>query len=170
MNNCFLMTLLTWKPRRWLAAVLVAVGTFLLLGLPTAVIPNPLFGRSVPPTEWALEVLVVTSVLSGLLFATYVRQDDVGTSGRDRPAEGGAVGAFLAYLAIGCPVCNKLALIALGSTGALRIFAPIQPYLAAAGIALLAVALVLRLRGELVCRYLPPQQPTEDRSETPSHL
>jgi hypothetical protein len=57
----------------------------------------------------------------------------------------------LAYLAIGCPVCNKFALLLLGTTGAMNLYAPIQPYLGAIGIALLAVALVVRLRGEVSC-------------------
>lgn len=175
-QNCFLATLLTWRPRRWAAAAIVALGTFLVLGLPTAVIPNPVFGREIPPTDWAFEVLVITSVLSGLLFATYVRNDtvrsDTGRNGttaqprNERAARGGAVGAFLAYLAIGCPVCNKLVLIALGSTGAVQFFAPVQPYLGAIGIAVLAVALIVRLRGELVCS-LPGRPRAESTPELP---
>lgn len=168
-QNCFLATLLTWRPRRWIAAAVVAAGTFLLLGLPTAVIPNPVFGREIPPTDWALEVLVVSSVLSGLLFATYIRNDTVSTIRDERPARGGAIGAFLAYLAIGCPVCNKLALIALGSTGAIQFFAPIQPYLGALGIVVLSWALIVRLRGELVCRLpAPAQRPTDERDSIAS--
>lgn len=180
-QNCFLATLLTWRPRRWAAAAIVALGTFLVLGLPTAVIPNPVFGREIPPTDWAFEVLVITSVLSGLLFATYVRNDSVrdDAAGNDpgsndttalprneRAARGGAVGAFLAYLAIGCPVCNKLVLIALGSTGAVQFFAPVQPYLGAIGIAVLAVALIVRLRGELVCS-LPGRPRADSAPELP---
>jgi hypothetical protein len=48
-------------------------------------------------------------------------------------------------------VCNKLALIALGYTGALQWFAPVQPVLAVAGIVLLAYALRRRLAGEIAC-------------------
>jgi hypothetical protein len=36
-------------------------------------VPTPLFGRAVPTTWWAWPLLVVSSVLSGLLLATYVR-------------------------------------------------------------------------------------------------
>lgn len=63
----------------------------------------------------------------------------------------GAVGGFLTYLAVGCPVCNKIALLALGYTGALQWFAPVQPVLAVAGVALLAYALRRRLAGEIAC-------------------
>ncbi len=48
-------------------------------------------------------------------------------------------------------MCNKVVLITLGATGAVRVFAPVQPYLAAAGIVALAWALLVRLRGEMAC-------------------
>jgi hypothetical protein len=160
-SNCLLATLLTWTTRRWLAAVTVAAGTFLLLGLPSAVIANPVFGRAIAPTPWAMQVLIATSVLAGLLAATYVRNEGhalvaspVRVLGTDqRPARRGAVGALLAYLAIGCPVCNKVVLLAMGSTGAVRLFAPVQPYLAAAGVIALSWALIVRLRAEATCAW-----------------
>ena len=128
------------------AGVAVAVATFAALGLSTSVIPNPIFGRSIPPTDWALEVLVVTSVLTGVLTATYVATPP--SHALDRR---GTAGALLAYFAIGCPVCNKLALLALGYTGAMTYFAPVQPFLAAAAVLLLGYALVQRLAGQVAC-------------------
>jgi hypothetical protein len=142
-----------------MVALVVAVATFVVLGLSTAVIPNPVFGRSIPPTSWAMNVLIATSVLTGLLTATYVAAST--PSGLDRK---GTLGAFLAYLAIGCPVCNKLALLALGTSGAVQFFAPMQPYLAAGGILALLWALSVRLRGEMTCGWTPPAL-----DETPSH-
>jgi hypothetical protein len=140
----------SWSLRRWIVAFLVAAATFLVLGMSTAVIPNPVFGRSIPPTSWAMNVLIATSVLTGLLTATYV---SAAPSGLDRK---GTLGAFLSYLAIGCPVCNKLALLALGTSGAVQFFAPMQPYLAAGGILALLWALSIRLRGEMSCAWSPP--------------
>ena len=163
-NNCFLAAFLTWSVRRWVVAVAVAAGTYLFFGLSTAVLANPVFGREIPPTTWAPEVLIITAILSGLLTATYVRNAgpapmrlkavDAATddpSARSRTARAGAAGSLMAYLAIGCPVCNKIALLLLGTTGALNLYAPIQPYLGAIGIALLSVALIVRLRGEVSC-------------------
>jgi hypothetical protein len=63
----------------------------------------------------------------------------------------GGAGAFLSFLAVGCPVCNKIALVALGYSGALQYFAPVQPYLALIGVGLLMYALRKRLTGELMC-------------------
>ncbi len=129
----------------------VAAGTVVIIGVPTALIATPWFGREIPPTWWAWPVLLTTAVLSGLVTATYVSSPRPDS---DRPADAsrpGAVGGLLAYLAVGCPVCNKVALLALGSAGALQWFAPLQPLLAAAGIALLGFALRRRLQGERAC-------------------
>ena len=53
--------------------------------------------------------------------------------------------------AVGCPVCNKLALLALGSSGAITWFAPVQPYLATVALLMTAGALLVRLRGQTLC-------------------
>lgn len=167
-NNCFLAAFLTWSVRRWVVAAAVALGTYLFFGLSTAVLENPVFGREIPPTPWSPNVLIATAILSGLLTATYVRNDgpapitldDVDVAPGARTAKAGAVGSLLAYLAIGCPVCNKIALLLLGTTGALNLYAPIQPYLGAIGIALLAIALVIRLRGEVSCATLAARRST----------
>jgi hypothetical protein len=167
-NRCFLAAFLTWSARRWLVAIGVAVGTYLFFGWSTAVLANPVFGREIPPTPWSPEVLLATAVLTGLLSATYVRNDGpallrvgpVEPAPGTRTARAGAIGSLLAYLAIGCPVCNKLALLLLGTTGALNLYAPIQPYLGAIGIGLLAVALVVRLRGEISCATLAAARTT----------
>jgi hypothetical protein len=71
----------------------------------------------------------------------------------------------LAFFAVGCPVCNKLALVALGYAGALRWFAPVQPFLAVGGVALLGWALRARLQGQLVC-----PAPTEPAPPVAEHL
>ncbi|MEX0847318.1 MAG: hypothetical protein WD023_06020 [Ilumatobacteraceae bacterium] len=147
--------MLTWPARRWLVAGGAAVGTALLIGLPTDVIPNPVFGRPVPVTWWSYPVLVVTAVLAGLVVATYVRDPataDPTTADLAEPTPRTAsVGGLLSFFAVGCPVCNKIVIVALGTTGARRWFEPVQPLLAAASIVLLAWALRSRLRAENAC-------------------
>ena len=139
----------SWGARRWAVAAAASVGTVLLVGIPTDVIPNPVFGRPVEVTWWSLPVLLVTGVLAGLLAATYVRDDAELLA--DRPARMGGVGGLLAYFAVGCPVCNKLVVLALGATGALEFFAPLQPALAVLGVVVLGVALRARLRAARSC-------------------
>ena len=70
-----LAELQSWTIRRWLVAAAAAMIVILLVGLPTDVIPNPVFGRPVAVTWWSYPVLVVTGMLGALLAATYVRDD-----------------------------------------------------------------------------------------------
>jgi hypothetical protein len=132
----------------------VAVGSSILTGLfislPTAIIKTPIFGREIEVTPWSVPVVIVTSILSGMLFATYIKMEQ--SIDEDRSLKVGGAGALFSFLAVGCPVCNKLVLIALGYSGAIQYFAPVQPYLAAAGILLLAYALRKRLIGESLCQ------------------
>ena len=146
-----------WTPRQAGVAVVTAVVVGLVIGVATVLIPNPVFARDIPPVWWNYPVWVLTSVLSGMLVATYVRPDAVGAGpSREealerRTSRMGMAGGVLACFAVGCPVCNKIALVALGYAGALTWFAPFQPLLAAGSVVLLAVALVVRLRGQAAC-------------------
>ena len=145
-----------WTSARWRFAAAMSTVSALAIGLPTDVIPNPVFGRQGTPVEpWAIPVLAVTAVLSGLLFATYVqagvadKTDDV--AALDRPSRFGSLGGLLSFFAVGCPICNKVVVIALGTSGALTWFAPVQPYLGVFALGLLAWALRIRLRGDVAC-------------------
>lgn len=141
----------SWNRQRWTVAVLAGVAAYFLMGLPTAVIDNPVFGRAVAVTPWSTPVLIVSSVLVGLIMATYVNPLQGGEMTIDRHGKISGVGGLLSFFAIGCPVCNKIVLLALGTSGALNFFAPLQPILAIAGVAFLAYALVQRLRNERSC-------------------
>ncbi len=143
-----------WSNRRWGAAIATAFVTVLVVAIPTAMIPTPIFGREVGVTWWSWPVLIVTAVLSGLVFATYVRER--GTTpdpklGEDRPSRFGVAGGVLTFFAVGCPVCNKIVLLTLGASGALQWFAPVQPLLAVAAMGLLGYSLKVRLAGERAC-------------------
>lgn len=148
----------TWSPRRWWIAVGAGLVTMLIVALPTAVIPNPIFGRSVETTWWSYPIVFITGILGGLLIATYIREPVPGGESTDndeqeadRPLTLGAIGGLISFFAVGCPVCNKIVLIALGASGAMTWFAPIQPFLAVASLVLMAWALRARLRGEIAC-------------------
>lgn len=132
-------------PRFMITFAAGALVTTILLGLPTDVIPNPWFGRMTPVESYAVPVLAATSVLSGLLVATWLGVDATSCPVRTGRTAGTAGGA-LAWLAIGCPVCNKLVLLLLGTSGALTWFAPLQPWLAALSVVLLAGTLAWRVR------------------------
>jgi hypothetical protein len=147
-------SLLTWSAL-W---TLVTLASF---GLVTAIIPNPVFGRGVPVEPFAVVVWLASAPLIGMVMATYfvpvpasgpVLLDNGQGPSNGKPSarrDGttmGSIGGFAAFLAIGCPTCNKIALLLLGASGATSVFAPIQPLIGAASLALLAGTLVWRLR------------------------
>ena len=149
-----------WSARRWGTAIAAAAAVALLVGLPTDVIPNPVFGRPVAVTWWSYPVLVITALLGGLLVATYTRKPASAASGAaagdalvddERSARTGGLGGLLSFFAVGCPVCNKLVIVALGTVGARRWFEPIQPLMAVISVVLLVVALRARLRNVTSC-------------------
>ncbi len=126
----------------------VAIAGF---GVVTAIIPNPIFGRGIPPEPFAIAVWLASAPLMGFVMATYVAPPPVVAAplaparGRDGTTAG-IVGGAVAFLAIGCPTCNKIALLVLGASGAVSVFGPIQPILGAASLALLAGTVAWRLR------------------------
>ena len=147
----------------WSAVALLA------FGLVAAIIPNPVFGRSIPPQPFAIAVWLASAPMMGLIAATYGLPGRVAAAamapiplgpgtpvplGRGVAAEPAArtsgstaatVGSVAAFLAIGCPLCNKIALLLLGASGALSVFAPLQPVIGAASLVLLAGTLAWRL-------------------------
>ena len=127
--------------RQWLVAAAATAVTAVLTGLPTDIVPNSFYRRMTPILWWNYPVWVATAVLAGLVFATYVEARPEGSS-----VGATASGGLLAFFAVGCPICNKLVVALIGVSGALSFFAPIQPYLALVGLALLTLSLILRLR------------------------
>ncbi|HKX67075.1 MAG TPA: hypothetical protein VJN29_07600, partial [Intrasporangium sp.] len=71
-----------------------------------------------------------------------------GTVGGDDSSVPTLSAAGLALFAVACPVCNKIVLVALGTSGALGVWAPLQPWLAMISLAALvgAVAYAARRR------------------------
>ncbi|EFE71876.1 integral membrane protein [Streptomyces viridosporus ATCC 14672] len=156
-------TLAAWQSPQWVAATAGAALTAVLVGVPTAVVPSPLFSRSVPVQWWNYPVLAATAVLGGLVLATFLRSPHgTGTDGSGAPEDHGdpsaktagrlgSAGGLLSLLAVGCPVCNKLVLVLLGTSGALTYWAPLQPLVAAVSLVLLAEAALRRLSPADAC-------------------
>ncbi|MFE0824521.1 hypothetical protein [Streptomyces sp. NPDC058847] len=145
--------LVSWRPAQWAAAGTGAVLTAVVVGVPTAVVPSPFFSRTVPVQWWNHPVLAATAVLAGLVLATFVRPPGALAAPRpDGPGSRlGPLGGVLSVLAVGCPVCNKVVLLLLGSSGALTYWAPLQPVVAVASLALLAEAALRRLSTAEAC-------------------
>ncbi|MCV7346004.1 hypothetical protein [Mycolicibacterium rhodesiae] len=120
------------------AAAVVAVA----VGVPSAMLANPFFVRMTPVPWWSYAVWALTAALSGVLAATYVNRRATVSAA---PGRAGILANIGSVLAVGCPLCNKLVVAALGVSGALTVWAPIQPLIAAASLALLGWALWRRL-------------------------
>jgi hypothetical protein len=139
------------------AAVLAACGTAVILGVPTDVIPTPWFSRQLPVDPYDVIVLVALSLITGALVATYAVTDDPAVATKRVGIGSGLLGWF----AISCPVCNKLVIAMIGTSGATSIVAPAQPALGGAAVVLAAAALAVRLRAirRNACR-LPSRRPS----------
>jgi hypothetical protein len=140
--------------RLLLAGAAAGVAALLFFGLGVGIIPNPVIYRMIDPEPFAIATWIVSAPLVGLIVATYlvpgrgpdgtVPLQEPTSSARDGTAAG-TIGGMATFFAIGCPLCNKIVLVLLGSSGAMSIFAPIQPFLGAASIVLLAGTLLWRL-------------------------
>ncbi len=133
------------SPRFWLVAAGGALLSLAVLGIPSAIIPNPIFGRTVPTRVSDVLIWLASAPLIGLTLATYVTRPHRSDHGHDGELRVG-LGSLAVFFAIGCPVCNKLVLLALGTSGALTIFAPIQPVIGVVSLGFLGATLAYRLR------------------------
>lgn len=115
----------------------LGVLAMIVMAVPTDVIDTPWFSREVPVRWWEYPTLVAIGALTALWFVIPVPQRGAGTA---------VGGVTLATFAIGCPVCNKLVLAAVGTTGALGLWAPVQPLLAALSVALMMALVLWRWR------------------------
>jgi hypothetical protein len=164
--------------RRFLGwAIAWSIVALVGLGIVAAIIPNPVFGRQIPPGAFAIGVWLVSAPLIGVIGATYssppagwaggpgvvalaprgaggaatavAARGGSGMGTMDAERRTGRLGTLAgvgAFLAIGCPVCNKVALVLLGAGGTMAIWAPLQPLIGAASVVLLAVTVGWRLR------------------------
>lgn len=130
-----------------------AAATLVVMGVVAVIIPNPVFSRVIPvrPQDYALWAF--TGVLVGLVVGSYA------VARESRQGEGKVLaGGVLSVLATGCPVCNKIVLVLLGTSGALTWFAPIQVYIGVLSLVLLGWTLRVRA-GALVGACAVPRRP-----------
>jgi len=106
----------------------VGAGAFLLFGVVTGLVPNPVYVRMVSRTPADYLFLTGTAAFAGAF--TYQRsltEDPIG----DRYAAGGLVGGFLAF---GCPICNAVLLALFSSSALMTYFDPLRPLLGAVSV------------------------------------
>ncbi|MFB9809195.1 hypothetical protein ACFFQF_30730 [Haladaptatus pallidirubidus] len=116
-----------------------SVGSFLLFGVVTGLLPNPLYIRMVPRTLFDYTFLVLTSLFAGIYIA---QQSIAGRAGDGRLAIGSTIVGFLAF---SCPICNVFLLALFSNSMLMTYLDPYRP--------LLGVVSVLLFTGLLYYRY-----------------
>jgi hypothetical protein len=124
--------------KAWAVTALTAAVGLAIIGLGTAIYENPFFIRMTPVRTQDYVIWILSSVLIGLIVGSYFVASSA--SGDGKTLSGGV----LSVLAVGCPTCNKLVVLLLGTTGALTFFAPLQLYIEIASVLLLGWTLFLR--------------------------
>ncbi|RRJ29560.1 hypothetical protein [Halocatena pleomorpha] len=118
----------------------VSIGSFLLFGIVTGLLPNPLYVRMVPRTLFDYIFLVVTSLFAGAYVA---QQPTTNRSNDDRLAFSSVIAGFLAF---GCPICNVFLLALFSNSVLMTYFDPYRPVLGAVSVVLFAGLLYYRQR------------------------
>ncbi len=153
--------------RFWGISALYAAGATLVIGIPTVLIPNHLFSRTVPTSPqdyviWGVSVLLI-GPLMGLVTLYPAGDTKATTPNRSLAGSGRAIaGTLLSFFSVGCPVCNKVVVLLLGLSGAMTFFNPLRPLLGLASIVLMSVTLFMRVR---VLRYGCPVRLKEVTSQ-----
>lgn len=141
-------TLRSRSGRQWRTAAVSALAAFVLVGEVGQTLPPASAGRMFPVLWWNWVALAVSSVLLGLIAATFVGSCGRRLLGRAGSGSAGAVAA----VAMACPVCSPLAIPLLGTGSVLAFLQPDRGWIALAAVAVLGLTLVLRLRGGAACR------------------
>lgn len=101
----------------------VSIGSFLLFGIVTGLIPNPIYIRKVPRTSFDYTFLVLTSLFVGIYI---VQQSMTSRATDDRLAFGSTIVGFLSFA---CPICNVLLLALFSNSMIMAYFNPLRPVL-----------------------------------------
>jgi hypothetical protein len=118
---------------RIVTGLAVALGSFVALGTVAALWENPFFVRMTPVSGFETGLLGLLSLLLGVYVAIRRPLCSLRAAG---------AGGILGFIGIACPVCNKVLLLLFGGELLLTYFEPVRVYVAAAGVLILAAALL----------------------------
>lgn len=121
-------------------AILFGALTFLLSGVVTALIPNPIFARMVTITWLDYFFLLTTSILAGQLYYIYSKKQKNCVD-----CKVGVGSMFLGIFSFSCPICSKLVVALLGYSFAINVLDPLRPILG-----LISLFLLLFINRELI--------------------
>lgn len=124
-----------------IGGLLLSVFFIVLLGTPTALIPNPLihYVRMTPITWLDYFFLFTTGILVSANIIIFLEK---------KAKKEGAIfgGGFLGFLAFACPICNIILVSLLGSAFILTFIEPLRPIFGVASIIILVATLHFQMK------------------------
>lgn len=135
----------TLPSQRFVKSLSVGIGSFLLFGAVTGLVPNPIYVRMVERSSADYLFLVAPSVfVAAFVYQRSLAEEPTG----DRFAAGGIVGGFLAF---SCPICNAVLLLLFSSSALMTYFDPLRPYLGVVSVGLFGGLLYYQRRSCTRC-------------------
>lgn len=123
--------------------IICAMGAFFVFGAPTGLIPNPVFARMIPSVPLDYVFLALTSILVGAYAGLYFYGRQATTKSQSVTAYSGVIGGIVAF---GCPICNKVFVMALGTTSVMTYIEPYRPIIGAISVAVMGLAVYVKAR------------------------
>lgn len=165
-NQSTFATLRGASVRFWLEAAGWSLVAAAAIAVPTVLVANRYFSRMTPTRWWDYVFLAISAPLIGLVLAAkrLPGASECRTEGKT------LAGGGLTYLAVGCPICNKIVVAILGTSGALTYFAPVQPILGAMAVGLLVISARRVLRGSGSSISAPDAQFEHEQHKEPPVL
>ncbi len=122
------------KAKHVLIGLALSAGLFVVLGTPTALVPNPFiqYTRMIEATVLDYFFLAATSIMLATLISLKLYYN----SGKQLGAKelvGGAAG----FVAFSCPICNALLVALLGGATIMAFIEPLRPIFGVASMAIL---------------------------------
>jgi hypothetical protein len=152
LSRATLAQLRSFSPRQWRVAAVVSVAALIAIGTVGQTLPWASPGRVYKIEWWNWATLIASSLLGGLIAATFLTP----AGRRVRAAAGSGLTGTGAAIVMACPVCSPLAIPLLGAGGVLAFFRGDRGWLALASVLILGVTLLMRLRAATGCAVRPP--------------
>ncbi len=122
-----------------LYGIISGIIVFLVLGIPTALLPTGLYDRMIQVIVFDYIFLFVVPVLFGIFISTYLKSRK--TKKRTCAAAGGVISGWLAVI---CPICTTFLVYIFGASVLLTYFDPIRPVFGVISIGLLGALIYLQ--------------------------
>jgi len=122
-----------------LYGVISGIVIFLVLGIPTALLPTGLYKRMIEATTFDYIFLFAVPILFGVFISIYLKNKK--TRKRTCVAAGGFASGWLAVI---CPICTTFLVYIFGASLLLTYFDPVRPLFGFISIVILSLLIFLQ--------------------------